>query len=81
MSLFAAIYAAKQEYIGFSDAEEAYLHSDPAIAGLLFIAGHWRKFSIFSDPVSFAYNMSMSSIFFIALIAGKMPMLKKIILV
>lgn len=80
MSLFAAIYAAKQEYIGFSDVEQAYLNSDPAIAGLLFIGGHWRKFSIFSDPVVFAYNMSMSAIFCIALIAGKIPAWKKIIL-
>lgn len=80
MSLFAALYGAKQEYIGFSDVEEAYLHSDPAIASLLFIGGHWRKFSIFSDPVSFAYNMSMSAIFCIALIAGKTAVWKKIIL-
>lgn len=80
MSLFAALYAAKQEYIGFSDVEEAYLHSDPAIASLLFIGGHWRKFSIFSDPVSFAYNMSMSAIFCIAMIAGKRKLWKKIML-
>jgi len=80
LSLFAAIYAAKQEYIGFSDAEESYLHSDPAIAGLLFIAGHWRKFSIFSDPVAFAYNMSMSATFCIAMIAGNTATWKKIIL-
>ncbi|MGZ3873880.1 MAG: O-antigen ligase family protein, partial [Mucilaginibacter sp.] len=80
MSLFAALYAAKQEYIGFSGAEEAYLNSDPAIAQLLLIAGHWRKFSIFSDPVSFAYNMSMSSILCICLISGKMAGWKKVIL-
>ena len=80
LSLFAALYGLKQEYIGFSAAEDAYLHSDPAIATLLFIGGHWRKFSIFSDPVSFAYNMAMSSIFCIALIAGKFPGWKKLIL-
>ena len=79
MSTFAAIYGLKQEYIGFSDLEDAYLHSDPAIAGLLFIAGHWRKFSIFSDPVAFAYNMTMSTIFCIAIIAGKFSRGKKII--
>lgn len=77
MSVIAALYGLKQEYIGFSDLEEGYLHSDPAIAGLLFIGGHWRKFSIFSDPVSFAYNMAMSSIFCIALIAGKFAAWKK----
>lgn len=80
VSLYAAFYGLKQEYIGFSPGEDAYLHSDPAIAGLLFIGGHWRKFSIFSDPVSFAYNMSMSSIFCIALISGKLKPSKKIIL-
>lgn len=80
MSLFAALYAMKQEYIGFSNAEETYLNSDPEIRGLLFIAGHWRKFSIFSDPVAFAYNMSMSAIFCIALMAGKLPGWKKVIL-
>ncbi len=80
MCIYAALYAFKQEYIGFSDAEEAYLHSDPEIAGLLFIAGHWRKFSIFSDPVSFAYNITMSGIFCIALIAGKHVAWKKWVL-
>lgn len=81
MSFFGALYGMKQEFIGFSASEEAWLHSDPEIAGLLFIAGHWRKFSIFSDPVAFAYNMNMAAIFCIALIAGKLPMWKKVILV
>ncbi|MDB4903828.1 MAG: hypothetical protein JWQ63_3109 [Mucilaginibacter sp.] len=81
LSFFAAIYAFKQEFIGFSNAEKVYLHSDPNIVNLLFIGGHWRKFSIFSDPVSFAYNMSMASIFCIALIAGKLPVWKKVILI
>jgi putative inorganic carbon (HCO3(-)) transporter len=81
MSLIAAVYAYKQEYIGFSAAEDAYLHSDPGIASLLFIAGHWRKFSTFSDPVSFSYNMVMPTILCICLIAGKMKLWKKIVLV
>jgi len=80
MSFCGALYGVKQELIGFSAAEDAYLHSDPEIAGLLFIAGHWRKFSIFSDPVAFAYNMNMAAIFCIALIAGKLPAWKKIVL-
>jgi putative inorganic carbon (HCO3(-)) transporter len=80
MSFLAALYGIKQEFIGFSAAEDAWLHSDPEIAGLLFIGGHWRKFSIFSDPVAFAYNMNMAAIFCIALIAGELPMWKKIIL-
>lgn len=80
LSLIGAIYAFKQEFIGFSAGEEAYLHSDPNIASLLFIAGHWRKFSIFSDPVSFAYNMAISSLLCICLIAGNIRTWKKIVL-
>jgi putative inorganic carbon (hco3(-)) transporter len=80
MAFFGALYGIKQELIGFSNAEEAYLHSDPEIASLLFIGGHWRKFSIFSDPVAFAYNMNMAAIFCIALIAGKLPFWKKVVL-
>jgi hypothetical protein len=80
MSVCGALYGMKQEFIGFSAAEDAWLHSDPEIAGLLFIAGHWRKFSIFSDPVAFAYNMNMAAIFCIALIAGQTPTWKKVVL-
>lgn len=67
LALFGALYAYKQEYIGFSDAEQAWLDSE-GVADLLFIAGHWRKFSIFSDPVAFSYNMVVSSIICIALL-------------
>lgn len=80
LSLVGALYAFKQEFIGFSAGEEAYLHSDPQIASLLFIAGHWRKFSIFSDPVSLSYNMAISSLLCICLIAGKIKKWKKIVL-
>jgi putative inorganic carbon (HCO3(-)) transporter len=80
LCLFAALYAYKQEYIGFSAAEDAYLNSSPLISSLLFISGHWRKFSILSDPVSFAYNMVMPSIFCISLIAGKFASWKKVVM-
>ena len=80
LSLIGALYAFKQEIFGFSAGEEAYLHSDPEIASLLFIAGHWRKFSIFSDPVAFSYNMAVSSLLCICLIAGKLRFWKKVVL-
>src|SRR5690606_22427467 len=70
LAFFAALYAFKQEYIGFFDFEERNL-SDPRLRGLLFINGHWRVFSIFSDPVAFSYNMVVSSLICIALIFGK----------
>ena len=80
LALFAALYAFKQEYIGFSDAEDTWLHSDPNIADLLFIAGHWRKFSIFSDPVAFSYNMVVASILSIVLLTLVRQVWKKIVL-
>jgi hypothetical protein len=80
LAFFGAAYAFKQQYFGFFPFEEAYLHSDPAIAGLLFIGGVWRKFSIFSDPVVFAYTMAVSSLLCIGLMTGPLPKRKKIIL-
>ncbi|WP_229209211.1 O-antigen ligase family protein [Dyadobacter sediminis] len=80
LSIFAALYAYKQEYIGFSTAEDEWLHSDPNIANLLFIAGRWRKFSIFSDPVAFSYNMVVSSILCIALLTIVKKFWKKVVL-
>lgn len=79
LSVFAALYAMKQEYIGFFAFEEAN-HYDPLIQSLLYIDGHWRKNSIFSDPVSFSYNMVVSSLLCIGLMTGPLLLKKKIIL-
>ncbi len=80
LSLFAACYAFKQEHFGFFNFEEQWLNSDPLLKTLLFIDGHWRKFSIFSDPVTFSYNMAISSILCIALITGPISVAKKLML-
>ena len=81
LALFGAIYALKQQYIGFFGFEDEFLHSDPTIELLLFIGGVWRKFSIFSDPVSFAYNMVTASMLCIGLATGPLRMWKKLTLV
>ncbi len=80
LAFFAALYAFKQEHFGFFKFEEDYLHSDPNIGQLLFIAGHWRKFSIFSDPVAFSYNMVTCAILCLVLIMNSMKPYKKFIL-
>ncbi len=80
LAFFGAAYAVKQQYIGFFPFEEAYLHSDPNIAQLLFIGGVWRKFSIFADPVVFAYSMAVSSLLCIGLLTGPLSKGKKRIL-
>lgn len=80
LSVVGALYGLKQEFIGFSASEEAWLLSDPDIANLLFIDGHWRIFSIYSDPVAFSYNMIVSSILCISLITGPLVLKKKLVL-
>ncbi len=80
LAFFAAAYAFKQEHFGFFGFEESYLHSNPIIENLLFIAGVWRKFSIFSDPVAFAYNMVSASLLCIGLLTGPIAQWKKVVL-
>lgn len=76
LSVFGALYGLKQEFFGFFAFEEAGL-ADPLQRALLFIGGHWRKFSIFSDPVAFSYNMVISTLLCLALITGPMALWKK----
>jgi putative inorganic carbon (HCO3(-)) transporter len=80
LSLFAALYALKQEYIGFFEYEQRALDSNPILRSLLFINGQWRKSSIFSDPVAFSYNMVASAILCISLIFGPISRKQKVIL-
>ncbi|MBW4890925.1 O-antigen ligase family protein [Mucilaginibacter sp. HMF5004] len=80
LAALGALNGIKQEFIGFSSSESQYLYSDPVKVGLLFIDGHMRKFSIFSDPVAFAYNMTAASILCITLMYGPIKTSKKYIL-
>lgn len=80
LAVIAALYAMKQEYIGFFYFEEKSI-DNPLQRSLLFIDGRWRKFSIFSDPVTFSYNMVISTILCLVLLMNQMKIYKKIILV
>jgi len=77
LSVFAGLNGYRQQFIGFMAYEEAYLYSDPLIRDLLFINGVWRKFSIFSDPTAFSYNMILSALLCIGLMFGTVSKLKK----
>jgi hypothetical protein len=70
----------QQENFGLFSFENAWLHADPLRFGLLFIAGHLRKWGIFSDPVVYAYNLVAATLICIALILGKIKTGKKVIL-
>ncbi|MET3114118.1 putative inorganic carbon (HCO3(-)) transporter [Pedobacter sp. CG_S7] len=79
LTVIAALYAYKQELFGFFYFEEIEIQT-PRLRKLLFINGVWRKFSIFSDPVAFSYNMVSCSLFCIALLFGPLPGWKKVVL-
>ncbi|MCO5947010.1 O-antigen ligase family protein [Mucilaginibacter flavidus] len=70
-----------QENIGFFGFESRWLNSDPLRLNLLFIYGHMRKFGIFSDPVTFAYNMVAASILCLGLLFADIRPFKKGVLV
>jgi len=80
LSVVAALYSFKQEYFGFFPFEKQWLANNPSAAGLYFINNHWRKFSIFSDPVTSAYNMVISSLLCITLLFGTISKPKKYLL-
>lgn len=79
MAVLSALYGLKQEFWGFSDHEYAALTADPLTSSLLFIDGHWRKFSTFSDPVAFSYNMVACTLLCCALITGTRVLKTKLI--
>lgn len=61
LSIFAAFWAWKQKYIGFTDIEKAWL----VYAGRTHLVnGIIRYFSVFSDAANFGCNMAASSIVF-----------------
>lgn len=76
LSFLGALNAFKQQHFGFFAFEEANFN-DPLVQALLFINGEWRKFSIFSDPVSFSYNMAISTIYCLSMVMGPFTKKKK----
>ena len=79
ISVFVAVYAVNQEFNGFFAFEEVGLQSEK-VRSLLFIDGHWRKFSIYSDPVVFSYNMVLAALICFGLLWRQMATYKKVIL-
>jgi hypothetical protein len=79
LSVFAALWAIKQEYFGFFDFEQKNQY-DQLYINLNFIDGKWRKNSIFSDPVAFSYNMVAATLLCVGLITGPYKTKYKVVL-
>jgi putative inorganic carbon (hco3(-)) transporter len=63
LATFAAFYGLKQEYLGMSTAEKAWLHADPERFQLFFQWGRMRIFSILSDAMTFGIMMTYMGLF------------------
>lgn len=81
LELICGIAAFIQENVGFFPFETKWLNADPLRIQLLFIYGHMRKFGIFSDPVTFSYNMVLSAILCLSLLFTGIRRWKKFVLV
>jgi len=80
LNVLAALSGLQQEFLGLLPFEQTWLHRSPERFKLLFIAGHLRKWGIFSDPVVFAYNMVAAALLCLVLIISDIKAYKKIIL-
>jgi hypothetical protein len=80
LDVVGAISGIQQEFFGLFPFEREWLYRFPERFKLLFIAGHLRKWSIFSDPVVFAYNMVAAALLCIALMFGPIKFTRKVTL-
>ena len=81
LALVVALYGLKQEFLGFSDVEKAWIYSDAERFQLFYQWGRMRTFSLFNDAMTFGVMMAYMGVF--CLIYATAPMLwyKKVILV
>jgi hypothetical protein len=80
LAVLGALYGLKQTFFGFSESEMTNIEDNPKLYSLLYVEGHWRMFSFFADPVTYAYNMVASSLLCFGLMTGNFKFWKKIIL-
>lgn len=79
LSAIAGLYGLKQEWIGFSDGEMAWLHSNPLRFMLIYQWGRLRVFSVFSDPTTMGIIFVYISFFIVALMTGPFNRWMKIV--
>jgi len=70
LTLLSALYGLKQEWMGYTSWERAWLFADPLRAELIIQWGRERVFSIFSDPTTFGILMAYMSVFCVVLAMG-----------
>ena len=63
LAFFTALYGIKQEKIGFSETERAWIYSDPERFQLFFQWGRMRIFSLFNDAMTFGIMMAYMGVY------------------
>ncbi len=80
LAFLGAVWGFVQEYNGYAGWEMQDIIDNEKLH-LYFIAGHWRKFSFFSDPMIFGIIMSYTAILCMALATGPFKKWVKFLLV
>ena len=80
MTLLAALYGLKQEFLGFADAEIAWLYADPERFNLIVQWNRFRVFSFFTDPTTFGVLMAFMAVFTVIMVPVTKVLWKKLAL-
>jgi O-antigen ligase len=75
----AAIYGLKQEFYGFSAAEEAWIYADKLRFQLLFQWTRMRIFSVMNDPTTFGVMLSYGGVFSLSMLTGPFKPWRKVL--
>ncbi len=75
LALFTALYGLKQEFLGFSNSEKAWIYADAERFQLFYQWGRMRVFSLFNDAMTFGIMMSYMGVF--CMVYATSPMLWK----
>ncbi|MEM9991351.1 MAG: O-antigen ligase family protein [Bacteroidota bacterium] len=78
LTMVAVAVGLRQEFIGFTSKELAWLYADPLRFRLYFTWSRLRIFSLFSDPTSLGIAMAYMSVFCIILATVKFALWKRI---
>lgn len=80
LAMLAALYGIWQEYVGFNNAELAWIYEDPKRFELIFQWGRFRIFSFLSDPTAYGILMAYMSMFCFVLAMGPHGTTRRILL-
>jgi putative inorganic carbon (HCO3(-)) transporter len=79
LSFVTGAYGCFQEWFGFTSFERAFIFSSEHRLGLIFVDGHFRKFSFLSDPTVFGVLMALAGTFCLIQMIGPTSTKKKLL--